>query len=221
MNLLERDALGSGSESVADFEHRIVRRDGETRNILVRTRTVKDDSGRIVRRYGASQDITERKTAETELARVNRALRMLGGSNQALIHFTDEASLLDEVCRIAVEVGGYRMAWAGLTEGAEAETIRPVAQAGFETGYLEAAHFRWNESETGPKPGRTAILSGQRHIVHDVSTDRLLLPPAKKRSSAATGRSSSCHSSPGTGRSGYWPFMRRRPARSTRKRSKY
>ena len=167
---VKRDALRSGS-GLADVEHRIVRRDGETRHILVRTRIVKDDSGRIVRTYGANQDITERKLAEMELARVNRALRMLGSSNQALIHVADEATLLNEVCRIAVEVGGYRMAWVGLTDGAEAETIRPVAQAGFETGYLEAAHLKWNESESGRKPGRTAILTKQLHIVHDVSTD--------------------------------------------------
>lgn len=55
------------TEFVADIEHRIVRRDGEVRHILVRARIVKDNSGRIVKRYGANQDITERKRAEQML----------------------------------------------------------------------------------------------------------------------------------------------------------
>jgi diguanylate cyclase (GGDEF)-like protein/PAS domain S-box-containing protein len=51
----------------ADLEHRIIRRDGEVRHILIRGRTVKDDSGRIVRKYGANQDITERKLAREKI----------------------------------------------------------------------------------------------------------------------------------------------------------
>ncbi len=53
-----------GQESVSDLEHRIIRRDGEVRYILARARILKDDSGRIVKRYGANQDITERKRME-------------------------------------------------------------------------------------------------------------------------------------------------------------
>ena len=51
-------------DETADVEHRIVRRDGEVRDILTRARIVKDDSGRVIKRYGANQDITERKRME-------------------------------------------------------------------------------------------------------------------------------------------------------------
>jgi len=44
--------------------------------------------------------------------------------------------LLQEVCRIIVEVGGYLMAWVGFAEHDEARTVRPVAQKGFDAGYL-------------------------------------------------------------------------------------
>ena len=64
---VEQNTLRPGPESVADLEHRIIRRDGEVRHILARVRVVKDDSGRIVKRYGANQDITERKRAEEAL----------------------------------------------------------------------------------------------------------------------------------------------------------
>ena len=51
----------------ADLEHRIVRRDGEIRNIVVRYGVTKDQYGRTIKTHGANQDITERKRAEAAL----------------------------------------------------------------------------------------------------------------------------------------------------------
>jgi PAS domain S-box-containing protein len=159
------------SEFQIDIEHRIVRRDGVTRHIAVRERGFRDATGSIVRCHGANQDITDRKKTEMELARVNRALRMLGDSNQMLIHVADESTLLNEVCRIAVEVGGYRMAWVGFAEQDEAKTIRPAAWAGVEAGYIESIKATWADCDRGRGPGGVAIRTGQPCIVHDVSQD--------------------------------------------------
>ena len=48
-------------------EHRIIRRDGEIRNIVVRFGITKDKNGRTIRTHGANQDITGRKRAEEAL----------------------------------------------------------------------------------------------------------------------------------------------------------
>ncbi len=56
----------SGPEFLPELEHRIVRRDGEIRNILVRSRAIRDDSGCIIKRYGTNQDVTEIKRARDE-----------------------------------------------------------------------------------------------------------------------------------------------------------
>jgi PAS domain S-box-containing protein len=63
----KENALRPDTDLFADFEHRIIRRNGEVRNILVRVRLIRDDSGRIVKRYGVNQDITERKGSEEAL----------------------------------------------------------------------------------------------------------------------------------------------------------
>ena len=62
-------------ETVADREHRIVRRDGEVRHILARVRVVRDDSGHVIRRSGANQDITERRQMEETIRESEEQLR--------------------------------------------------------------------------------------------------------------------------------------------------
>src|SRR5262249_48106100 len=60
--------------------------------------------------------------ANASLRRANRAMRAISCCNQALIRATDEGDLLREVCRIIVEVAGYRLCWVGYTEHDEAKT---------------------------------------------------------------------------------------------------
>ena len=59
------------------MEHRIIRRDGEVRDILVRIGFLTDPENMVIRRYGANLDITDRKKAEEVLRRVNRQLNLL------------------------------------------------------------------------------------------------------------------------------------------------
>jgi PAS domain S-box-containing protein len=49
---------------LSQVEHRIIRRDGAIRHIIVRIRVTRDAEGRTVKTHGANQDITERKLAE-------------------------------------------------------------------------------------------------------------------------------------------------------------
>jgi signal transduction histidine kinase len=61
------------------FEHRIVRKDGEVRNILARYRFERDTQGNPLRALGTDQDITDQKISEKILAQsrdYNRAILM-------------------------------------------------------------------------------------------------------------------------------------------------
>ncbi len=120
---------------------------------------------------GFFADVTERKQAEEELRRVNRSLRTLSQGSQALVRASDESSLLKSVCRILVEQGGYCLAWVGLAEQDEQKTIRPVAQAGYEQGYLENLHLTWADEERGRGPAGTAIRTARPVIATDIATD--------------------------------------------------
>ena len=64
---IRRTLEGKYDNQSANIEHRIVRRDGAIRDIVVRFLVVKDREGRRRKSIGVNQDITERKRAENEL----------------------------------------------------------------------------------------------------------------------------------------------------------
>jgi PAS domain S-box-containing protein len=113
----------------------------------------------------------ERKRAEEKLGRLNRTLQTLYQCNQALVRATEEYELLRSVCRILVEVGGLRMAWVGYREFDENKTVRPVAQAGYESGYLERVNITWADSDRGRGPMGTAIRTSTTSWCRNILTD--------------------------------------------------
>lgn len=113
-------------------------------------------------------EITSRKRAENELRKKNRALTALSASNQALARLADELELLNEICRICIEISGYRMAWVGYAEQDEQKTVRPVAQNGFESGCLDTVNITWADTERGRGPTGTAIRTRQTCIARNI-----------------------------------------------------
>jgi PAS domain S-box-containing protein len=90
-------------------------------------------------------DITHIKATEARLLRGVRALRTLSASNGLLLRSEDADQLFQGVCDIAVEQGSYRMAWVGIAEHDDMKSIRPLAQAGWESGFLDQIPHSWGE----------------------------------------------------------------------------
>lgn len=124
-----------------------------------------------VRTATLQMEVTEHKHTEDALCRANRALRVLSECNQALIRPADESDLLNGVCRIIVEVGKYRLAWVGFAVQDEKKTVQPVAQAGYEDGYLSSVNITWDDAERGRGPTGTAIRTGKPSINKDILTN--------------------------------------------------
>jgi len=113
----------------------------------------------------------------TTLHERNRALIMLSSVNQALIRATDETALLEAVCRIIIDTGGFRFAWVGLVEHDEGKSIRPVAHAGEDGDYLAATRFSWSdETSWGRGPTGTAIRTGRPAVIPDLLSDPSFIP---------------------------------------------
>ena len=111
-------------------------------------------------------DITERKRQENDLRKLNRALFTLSSSNMTLIHARDELTLMQDICKALVETGGYSMAWVGYVEADEKRTLRPVAHAGREEGYLNALPLVCDD--TCDCPASMAIRSNEPLIAQAI-----------------------------------------------------
>ena len=126
----------------------------------------KHDGSKLAER-GAAQ----RKRISMEFRRTTRALTTLGRCNQVLVHATSESELLNDVCRIIVYEAGYRLAWVGYAEDDAEKSVRPVAYAGFESGYLEKLKITWADTERGRGPTGTAIRTGRPCMCKNALTD--------------------------------------------------
>jgi PAS domain S-box-containing protein len=132
-----------------ELEYRLMLPNGEILWVRDYSHPVVGADGQVERVVGVAHDITFQKRAAAELASTARALEMLSLCNRALTRMDDERQLLAEICRLAVEVGGYRMAWVGYAREDEARSIEPMAHAGHEAGYLSAIKLSWADEPTG------------------------------------------------------------------------
>ncbi|MGA2852864.1 MAG: PAS domain S-box protein [Verrucomicrobiota bacterium] len=119
--------------------------------------------------------IWQRKWRVDALWKLNRALRLISLCNQEMVRATDEGALLQAVCRIVVEAGGYRMAWVGFAERDKAMSVRPVAHAGFEEGYLDNLNVTCADAGRGRGPVGTAIRTGKPVPVRNIATNPAFL----------------------------------------------
>ena len=75
------------------------------------------------------RDVTERKHAEQRIRQLNRVQAMLSGINTLIVRVRDRPELFREACRIAVEAGGFAMAWIGIVDRTLLAIV-PVASVG-------------------------------------------------------------------------------------------
>ncbi|UCH52442.1 MAG: PAS domain S-box protein, partial [Pseudomonadota bacterium] len=80
---------------------------------------------------GSLRKEAARRQTEARLARVSRARRVMAEGNHVLMHATDETEMLQRMCKIAVESGGYKQAWVGYATEDGARPVYPAAHAGY------------------------------------------------------------------------------------------
>ncbi len=137
--------------------------------------------------------IAERKAMESALRHTERALKAISECNQVLVRASSETALLHEICRIIVDIGGYRLAWVGFRENDENKSVSVAAFAGCDEGYLERMQITWADVERGRGPVGTCIREGQMVVIRNFQTDPRVTP---WRAEASKRGFSSCISLP-------------------------
>ena len=116
------------------------------------------------------------QASEEGLQRANRALKMLSRCKEAMIRSEDESMLLNDICHIIVNEGGYRLAWIGYIEDDEARTVRPVARAGYDEGYVDSLKIALNDPVRGSGPTGISLRTGRPYGSRNVGADVEMQP---------------------------------------------
>lgn len=115
-------------------------------------------------------------TLEEKLRKANRLYSFASMVNQMIVRVKDEETLFKEACKIAVDVGQFRMAWVGMMD-AETNRIVPVMYVGVEMDYLSKIKIIYVSEDPGKNGPAATAFKEKRHIVcNDIQHDPLIAP---------------------------------------------
>jgi signal transduction histidine kinase len=113
----------------------------------------------------------EKNKLTEEVENRTRSLKALTESNRALLHANNEQELVQDICKIIVKQGGYKLSWVAYAEKNEEKSVRMIAQYGYNDGYLEGLNISWGDGKNGDGPIGRTIRTGRLHIVREISTN--------------------------------------------------
>jgi|GEM_PF-1904047 len=163
-----REAIIKAAQGVSSrFDARFEDINGCVKTTDFSLHPVFDSKGKVSYLVPSGHDVTERRAAE-------RALKMKNACHDALLRAEDENKLLEDVCRLVVEVGGYRMAWVGYAQHDVQKSVKPVACAGEHTELLSEIVITWAEGDAR-STGATGecIRTAKTVICQDVDYSRV------------------------------------------------
>ncbi|MDO8349887.1 MAG: GAF domain-containing protein, partial [Gallionella sp.] len=119
----------------------------------------------------ANQSYRQLLSVIEDQKQAERALITLSAVNRILVHATDESELLQAICQAIVEQRGYRLAWVGFKQHDDAQSVKVMAIAGHDEGYLDTLQLTWAEAERGMGPSGRAVRSGATQLCQDIAND--------------------------------------------------
>lgn len=154
------------------FETVHQRKNGTVFPVEVNTAPI-DVDGEIYRQSFV-RDITQRKALEREVARLSRVKVALQAATSVLLRAKMEAELFQEMCEVLVQLGGYRLGCVAAPNSDAGKTIRFLAVAGADDGYLDQAAISWDEGPRSAGPTGGALRTGDVQVNQDFATNPVM-----------------------------------------------
>jgi diguanylate cyclase (GGDEF)-like protein len=101
---------------------------------------------------------------------LSRIHAVLSGINATIVRVQDRTSLLREACRIAVNQGGFVMAWAGLVSPGSHRCV-PLLSEGADQGYLAAVGEKLALKSADAGTVGQAIAGRRMIVANDIAND--------------------------------------------------
>ena len=142
---------------------------GSRKTLLCSAVPLRDAAGRMIGAVGVKQDVSELLEAQAHALRLAKAREVISRCNRILIHAADERQMLDEMCRVVVEVGGYVLALVGVAEPDAARSVRFVAAASEDDrARIAELAVSWADDERGRGPTGRSLRSGKTCVVQQI-----------------------------------------------------
>ncbi|MCI4569440.1 EAL domain-containing protein [Lysobacter sp. CFH 32150] len=160
----------------SDHEYRIVRPDGVVRWIRMRSFPIHSAGRRIYRVAGVAADITEVRNQQEKIKRLTRIKEVRSGINSAVVRIRDRNELLEEACRVAVEVGLFKLAWIGSIDP-DTSDGRIVAWSGGSEAYIDEVRLTAKpDSPYQDRPINRAVRELRPIVCNDLRLDPTVAP---------------------------------------------
>ncbi|MGZ5168947.1 MAG: EAL domain-containing protein [Burkholderiales bacterium] len=161
-------ALLANLPEARHHENEILTHSGERRLIRWNNSVLRSGAGDVIGTASIGEDITERKKAEDRIVHLNRVYAILSGINTLIVRVRDRDELFREACRIALDEGGFRMAWIGIVDR-QSMKIVPGASAGMDEALLASIKGLLSSSESAPKTMIVRAIRDKKAVVSNVS----------------------------------------------------
>ncbi len=115
-------------------------------------------------------NITDRKRAEEEIAKLNRSNRVMADINQLIVRSKEIDTVFREACSIAVNNGKFVMAWIGIKNDTT-NTLDVIAHAGITEDYLKKINIDFRDTTRSGGPTGLTVRKGIHHFTADIETD--------------------------------------------------
>jgi PAS domain S-box-containing protein len=117
----------------------------------------------------------DKRRADLQVISLNRLYTVLSATNKAVVQIHDKKALLNEICRIVIDIGGFTMAWAGLAN-LKMQIIEPIAAYGHIDGYLDLIAISTEDIPRGRGPTGTAFRERTFNVCNDIDRDQKMAP---------------------------------------------
>ncbi|HEY4206368.1 MAG TPA: PAS domain S-box protein, partial [Puia sp.] len=172
-NLADFALLQQGKIDKFSMDKRYIHKSGRLVWAHLTVSAAKDQQGRPVFFVAQVEDITEAVESSRELEKLHRVNFFISHINEMIVRAADEETILREACRIAIEYGKFRFAWAGLHD-ARSGRVLPIVWAGHEAEYLKGRGFSSLDVQDGRGPCGHAIRSRMAVYSNDIANDPLM-----------------------------------------------
>jgi diguanylate cyclase (GGDEF)-like protein/PAS domain S-box-containing protein len=158
-----------------EFLYKIIGKNNEKKWVLFHSLTINYKNKPT--RLANFVDVTERKNAEDKIKNLTRLYSTLSEINQLLLRVENIDDVYEDICRIAVEKGQFKMALCGFPDEQNSNKMAVKFYYGYVGDYLDDFNIYVDDTlPEGKGPAATAFREDKIVINNDTENNAAMLP---------------------------------------------